>query len=61
MPKLPPTSGAMTRTRCSRRPNSSASTACIMCGTCVEIHTVSARVAGSKSASRLRGSSGTPV
>jgi len=47
MPKLPPTSGATTRTRGSRSANSSASTACIMCGTWVEIHTVSERVAGS--------------
>ncbi len=61
MPKLPPTSGAMTRTRCSGRPKRSATTACIMWGTWVEIHSVSARVEGSKSATRPRGSIGTPV
>ena len=61
MPNEPPTSGAITRTRCSGRSKSPASTACIMCGTCVEIHTVSERVAGSKSARSPRGSIGTPV
>jgi hypothetical protein len=61
MPKPPPTSGAITRRRCSGKSSTSASSVRRRCGIWVEDQTVSSPVAGSKLASTPRFSIGTPV
>ena len=51
-PKPPPTSGAMTRILLSEMPRTTARKNRMMCGTCVELHTVSCSPVGSTTTER---------